>query len=205
MKRWILLGTVFSLFATGLAFGVEEPADKEEKDAPAKKGMFIGVDGCKKCHNGKMAEKGATKTSHAVWLESTHAKAFATLASEKAKEIGKKRGIPDPQKADACLKCHVTGHGVAADLLGKKYKAEDGVGCESCHGAGGEYSPMKVMKAITAKEKDGATVGLVKPTKETCLKCHNADSPTHKADEKFNFDEKVKKIKHPIMPEKKAS
>ena len=37
-------------------------------------------------------------------------------------------------------------HGAAAELLGKKYDVAEGVGCESCHGAGADYKKKKIME-----------------------------------------------------------
>ena len=93
--------------------------------------MYVGVKRCKTCHN---LEKAGGQ--FAKWSESKHAKAFATLATPKALEIAKEKGIADPQKADECLSCHVTGPGAAAEKFKESVVAADGVGCESCHGAG---------------------------------------------------------------------
>jgi nitrate/TMAO reductase-like tetraheme cytochrome c subunit len=41
--------------------------------------------------------------------------------------------------------------------------------CETCHGNGGDYWKMSVMKD-PAKAKAAGLIA--KPTKETCLKCH---------------------------------
>ena len=151
--------------------------------------QFTGAAKCKTCHN-----KPADGAQFDQWMSTSHAKAFTTLASEKSKTVAKAKGIEDPQTADACLKCHVTGHGAKAELLGEKYSKAEGVTCESCHGAGGDYYKMTVMKDIAAGKVDGATVGLIKPAKETCVKCHNAESPTFKG---FNYDEAIKKVAHP--------
>ena len=146
---------------------------------------YVGADKCKMCHNS--AAKGAQYTK---WMESKHAKAYATLASEEAKKIGAAKGIADPQKADECLRCHVTGHGAPADKLTDKWKKEDGVGCESCHGPGGDYWKMEVMK----DKARAAAGGLVVPTEETCKGCHNPDSPVFKG---FDFTALSAKIAHP--------
>ncbi|RMD98089.1 MAG: cytochrome C554, partial [Calditrichaeota bacterium] len=122
------------------------------------------------------------------------------LATEKAKAIAKKKGIKDPQKADECLSCHVTAHGVSAKLIGPKFKIEDGVGCESCHGPGSAYKSKKVMTAVYKGKTDPATVGLIKPTEKTCLQCHNKKSPTFKG---FDFKKMFKQIEHPV-PKKAA-
>jgi len=158
--------------------------------------MVIGAAKCKTCH--KKPEAGE---QYPLWEKSQHAQAYNTLASEKALEVAKSMGIENPQEAEQCLSCHVTGHGVAAELLGPKYDKTQGVSCESCHGAGGDYYKKKTMVAITSGEVDGASVGLITPDEKTCLGCHNDKSPTFK---EFNYEEKLKKITHPIPDAKKA-
>jgi len=166
-------------------------------NAYAEQRAFVGVAKCKTCH-----KKPAAGEQFRIWSESAHAKAFATLASEEAIAIGKKVGVDEPQKSDTCLRCHVTGHGVAAEFLGPKHDPTQGVGCESCHGAGADYKKKKTMVAIRSGEIDGATVGLMKPNEETCVKCHNDGSPTFKS---FNYEEMVKKIAHPVPEAEKAA
>lgn len=151
---------------------------------------YVGVKKCSMCH--KSEGKG---NQYGQWLSTAHAKAYGTLASPEAKESAKKVGLAgDPQQAPQCLKCHVTGYGADSSLFGEGYAKEDGVQCESCHGAGADYAPLSVMK-----DKDKAVAaGLVIPTKEVCVKCHNSESPNYK---EFNYDEFHKKIAHP-MPKK---
>jgi len=77
-------------------------------------------------------------------------------------------------------------------LLDKKFKIEDGVQCETCHGAGSNYKSLKVMK----NKEDAIANGLVVPEKveDFCISCHNAESPTYVD---FKFAEMWKKIQHP--------
>lgn len=161
------------------------------------KRTYVGASKCKTCH--KKEEAGA---QFLKWQEGPHAKAYERLASPEALEIGKKVGVEKPQESDTCLKCHVTGHGVAAELLGTKYAKEDGVSCEGCHGAGGDYYKKKTMAGIVAGEIEAASVGLVRPSKETCEGCHNDQSPTFKG---FDFDKYFAKIAHPWPEEYKKS
>jgi cytochrome c554/c'-like protein len=146
---------------------------------------FVGAEKCKLCHNAPA--KGAQFTK---WSESLHSKAFATLASEEAKKIAAAKGIADPQKADECLRCHVAGHGAPAASLTEKYKAEDGVSCEGCHGPGGDYWKMDVMK----DRAKATAAGMVLPTEKTCTGCHNAEGPTFKG---FDFKTALAKVAHP--------
>jgi hypothetical protein len=155
---------------------------------------YVGAKQCKMCHNS--SKKGA---QFKKWSGASHAQAYATLASAESKKIAKEKGIGDPQKSDACLKCHVTGHGQPASNFGPKFKVEDeGVGCEACHGPGSVYKKMKTMKDVHSGKIKGETVGLVEPNETMCKTCHNPESPTYK---KFSFAEKWKLIDH-SMPKK---
>lgn len=152
--------------------------------------QFIGVSKCKTCH--KSEAKG---NQFAKWSDSKHAKAYEVLASDAAIAIGKEKGIDNPQTSDQCLSCHVTAFSAPAELKAASYDQADGVGCESCHGAGADYKKLKIMK-----DQDAAiAAGMVIPTEETCKGCHNENSPNFK---EFNFDEAAAVIAHP-NPKKK--
>ena len=179
MKR---SGWLFTLGA-GLVLTLGSSLQAVAADPPPH--PYVGADKCKLCHNS--APKGA---QYNKWTESKHSKAYATLATDEARKLGATKGIADPQKAPECLKCHVTGYGSPADKLTDKWRMDEGVGCEACHGPGGEYWKMEVMK----DKARAAAAGLVEPNEATCTKCHNAENPTNKP---FNFAEFSAKIAHP--------
>ncbi len=156
---------------------------------------YVGASKCKTCH--KKASQGE---QYKIWKASAHAKAYETLGTEKAKKYGKKRGIDNPQQSEKCLKCHVTAYNVDKKLLGKKYDKTQGVGCESCHGAGGDYYKKKTMKKLFAGKIKPESVGLTLPTEKVCLDCHNDESPSFQG---FDYDKYFEKIKHPIPEGKK--
>lgn len=153
----------------------------------AEDAAYIGAEKCAKmCHKG--AKKGQQLE---LWQKSAHAGAYKTLATPAALETAKKAGVTgDPQKADQCLKCHVTAFGADAKLFKETYKIDEGVGCEACHGAGSNYAKMTVMKD---KEKSIAA-GMVVPDEKVCVKCHNKQSPNYR---EFKFEEMAAKIAHP--------
>jgi hypothetical protein len=146
---------------------------------------YVGAEGCKMCHTA--SSKGA---QYKIWEKTKHAQAYASLASDKAKEVAAAKGIDNPQESPECLKCHVTGYGSDASLLEPTYSKEEGVSCESCHGPGKDYRKMKIMKDID-QAKDN---GLILPDEEVCKKCHNEESPFYQP---FNFDEQFPQIAHP--------
>jgi YVTN family beta-propeller protein len=64
----------------------------------------------------------------------------------------------------------------------------EGVGCEACHGAGGNYYPEAIMTDAHAAK----AAGLKEVTRQTCLRCHE-----NAHDKPFDFDQAVTKIAHP--------
>jgi len=147
---------------------------------------YIGVKKCSMCH-----QSDAKGNQYKQWLSTAHAKAYERLGSPEAKETAEKAGVSgNPQEVGQCLKCHITAYGADGSLLDSGFKKEDGVQCETCHGAGSDYMAMSVMQ-----DRDKAiAAGLIMPTEEVCVKCHNEESPNFKG---FNFDEYYPKIAHP--------
>jgi hypothetical protein len=147
---------------------------------------FIGADGCKMCHMSK-----AKGDQFGQWKASPHANAFTVLGTPEAKAVAEKAGVTgNPQEAAQCLSCHVTAHGVKAELVGAKFKKEDGVSCESCHGAGADYKDINVMK----DKAKAVAAGMNVPDEKTCKGCHNEKSPTFKG---FEYAKALPKIAHP--------
>ena len=71
------------------------------------------------------------------------------------------------------------------------------VGCQACHGPGSEYKSMKVKKGLADGSVKPEDVGLIEADAKLCVTCHNEESPTYIP---FKFEEKVKKVSHPVPP-----
>jgi hypothetical protein len=168
------------------------------KSAPAKANRYVGADTCKNCHSAQ-----ASGDQHGAWQKTEHAKAFATLGTDKAKELAKAKGIDDPQKSDKCLKCHETAFGVAAAEIKKGFDPKGGVQCESCHGPGEQHFKARFAAVANAADPGAGKAPpyqavpageiVVNPPQSTCLSCHNEESPTFKP---FCYYERVDKIRH---------
>ena len=153
---------------------------------------FIGTSACGMCHK---TEKQGSQLS--IWQNSKHAQAYLTLQTEKADQIAKEKGFNTKAvETPECLKCHASGYNVDAKFIGEKFKVEDGVQCETCHGPGEDYKSKKIMENREEAIKNGLKVH--ENMEEFCISCHNAESPTYVD---FNLAEMWDKIKHPV-PEK---
>lgn len=175
MKKLFSLLTLLSFLL--LSFGLE-----------AKDFKYVGVKKCKTCHKTKKIGD-----QYGIWKEAAHANALKSLASKESLEYAKKNGIADPTKDAKCLNCHSTAATVDKKLIDPKGKltVEEGVSCESCHGPGSVYKKMKIMKD---HEKAMAN-GLIEPTEQVCITCHNDKNPFHKP---FDFKKMVAKVQHPV-------
>jgi len=177
------------IFLSGLCPVSAEATDEDA--APATEFGYVGARKCKMCH-----KKEETGQQFQRWEESKHSKAFETLGSDKAAEYAAARDIKgSPQEAPECLRCHSTAFGMDPEALAaSKITLAEGVSCESCHGPGSAYAKKKLMQRITDGEDDGAAYGLVIPSEEVCVGCHNEESPAFTG---FDFDEFFEKIAHP--------
>jgi hypothetical protein len=189
----LVLVALLTVSVFGVAQAVQEEKAKTKEKAETKEApvhQYVGVTKCAMCHKSK-----ARGDQYGQWEKTKHSQAYAMLATDVAKEAGKKAGLEgDPQKSPKCLKCHVTAYGADKSLLGAKYSMEEGVTCEACHGPGSDYMKLSIMK----NKEEAIANGLVMPTEEVCVKCHNKESPTFT---KFDFKEMYPKIAHPIPKE----
>ncbi len=182
MIRHLILTAAFSLVTT-VAFAQDKPAAKADE---VKTHAFIGVKKCMMCH------KGETKGNvYEKWADSKHAKAFQTL-------VDKKDGS---EKNAECLACHTTGYGKGGYVAGAENAAEfQGVQCEMCHGAGGDF------KLTHSKDPTGAAaLGFVaKPDEKTCKQCHNEKNPNFAKVKPFKYEDMHKIIDHRYRAKAKA-
>jgi hypothetical protein len=159
---------------------------------------FTGHKKCRTCH-----VKPAIGNQYDLWLESKHAKTFATLATEKAKKWATEAGVDDPQTDDRCVKCHATAHGIPDEMVSKKFDRTEGVQCEACHGAGKDYR----KKSIMVDRDKSIAKGLVPQTEAVCTACHSDESPAWDPERYtladgskagFDYEQAVKTIAHPV-------
>lgn len=165
-----------ALGAIGLLLASSAPTTSDVQGE--KQPRYIGASKCKSCH--KSEESG---DQYGKWEAARHSKAFETLGSDAAMAIAKEKGIEDPQKADECLRCHVTAFGAPEEHIKKGFKTEAGVQCETCHGPGEDH--LKARFAAAAEAAAGGRMEVpageidVTVGEDTCRTCHNEESPTY--------------------------
>jgi YVTN family beta-propeller protein len=165
---------------------VEAQAAEASASAPPAGPKYVGLEACGKCHNTAMMNR---QLNH--WRLTGHSRAWAVLATPKAFEIAKAKGLAvAPQQAPQCLKCHSTGYGQDPGRFLAGTYVSDGVTCEACHGPGSEYMAEGVMRDRLAAKK----AGLVHPASASCAGCHTS---TH--EKPFDLAMALKKIAHPMM------
>lgn len=126
------------LFALAVAAFAAAPPARSQGEGGAR---YTGVASCagSTCH-GRMEGDGTVVRQDELmkWQEPStpggaHSRAWAVLANSRSQFIARNLDIGDPAKAQMCLGCHSTA-GTA-----RAVPAEDGVGCESCHGPAGGW------------------------------------------------------------------
>jgi peroxiredoxin len=134
---------------------------------------YVGSDACTSCHSAE----------HTTWAANSHAKSVATLSA--------KGEASNPE----CLACHTTAFGknggFPADGAVGDHPDLAKVGCESCHGPGGDHVPESAVKLgtiVSLGDKCDSCVIL-----QICGSCHDdANDPG------FNFEvqDKIDRIRH---------
>ncbi len=145
---------------------------------------YVGAMVCNECH-------GETSESqiYSVWRSTQHAQAYAILSTSKAQEYAEDMGVSgNPQTADECLECHITGAGEPLGRFTEDFDLVQGVQCESCHGPGSEY----IAEATMMDPAAAADAGLYKVGEETCIECHTEGIHDHT----FDFESMLPEINH---------
>ena len=154
---------------------------------------YIGNEKCGSCH----------KIEFTSWELSAHGKAFNILKPGNRK-AAKRLASLDPEKDytgdKKCVKCHVTGYRKRGGFKNLDDTPEMiGVGCESCHGPGGEYKALHEGSLYGFKKSQAEPLGQVygQDDEGVCRACHEHEDAPHNVtlDAKYEFDwkEKLKK------------
>ncbi len=166
---------------------------------PRKEPVYLtGSEKCGECHALKNIGD-----QNSVWKQSKHSEAYSILLSSNAKDFASRNGLKSPETEEKCLKCHTTEISLGIKDKGQFYNITEGVGCESCHGAGSEYSSAEIMKDEHSFKSYGGNKG----DESTCKPCHNQKGNREQALKDdvcpfqlndFDYKTAFEKIKHPL-------
>ena len=144
--------------------------------APAAR--HLGVASCSSsvCHGAVTPNRNSDVplTEYVTWShQDAHAKAYATLRSERSRSIATKLGLHDATGARVCLDCHADN--VPPEQRGEKFALSDGVGCEACHGGAEHYLTTHTAKG--SSYRDDIAHGMypsadLRQRAQLCLSCH---------------------------------
>lgn len=126
---------------------------------------YVGSNACQSCHTAE----------YESWTKSPHGHALATLTA-KSKQNDKQ-----------CLACHTTGFGKTGGYANSSQSTLENVGCESCHGPGGNHikeNSRKIGSILALGDKCDSCVIL-----QICSECHDEKNDpgfTYKVQDKID-------------------
>jgi len=121
-------------FIAFLAIAVASVSAKEPTQTPEAGAKFVGAVGCRSssCHGGA----GEKRSQYITWSQKDfHTRAYAILLDARSARIGEAVGVSQPQSSSRCTVCHSPFQSVAQTRLTSTARPDEGVSCESCHGA----------------------------------------------------------------------
>jgi len=152
----------------------------DPQGTPAAK--FVGVGSCSasNCHGSVKPLKGSEvlQNEYYTWLKhDKHARAYQSLVNKEGQRMANLLGIADASKEPLCLECHAT-YDRHTQSHGERYQIEDGVSCESCHGAAERWLSAHTAADATHNTnlKNGlAHIAALPERARVCLSCHQGD------------------------------
>jgi hypothetical protein len=159
-------------FVLGLALS---SAATEVEVAPLKSSRFVGVAGCKSssCHGGA----GEKRDQYFTWSKKDfHTRAYAILTDARSARMAESLRLPATAQASTrCTVCHSPFQSVASARLMPTAHPDEGVSCESCHGAGESWLRGHTRKDWTYAMRVTAGMRDLKSfyvRANTCVACH---------------------------------
>ena len=152
-------------------------------------GKFIGAGGCKSssCHGGA----GEKRSQYLTWSQKDfHTRAYAILTTARSTRMAETLRLPPAQQSNRCTVCHSPFQSVEHARLTPTAHADEGVSCESCHGAAESWLRGHTRKdwnyamRVTAGMRDLRSFYV---RANTCVACHQ------------NLDPDIMKAGHPEL------
>lgn len=175
---FLSLRTTIGLSVVQLA-GITNSVIAQSNPHPVVLNKFMGVASCasSNCHGGTSPRDSSNvlQNEYVTWSKNdSHSQAWVVLTQKDAQKIAANLGIAAPEKEPWCLECHAT-YVEDQTKLSKEFKIEDGVGCESCHGAASGYLSSHTAADTTHAKNLKAGLSDLSPLSartHLCLDCH---------------------------------
>ncbi len=140
---------------------------------------FMGAASCSasNCHGAASPRDSSNvlQNEYTTWSKhDRHAQAWLSLTGDSAKTIAKHLGLSSPEKEPWCLRCHST-YVESESLRHSQFRTEDGVSCESCHGAAEGYLKEHYQARTTHSQNLNLGLRDIVPLSNRanlCLSCH---------------------------------
>jgi hypothetical protein len=157
---------------------------KEPTQTPEANAKFVGAVGCRSssCHGGA----GEKRSQYITWSQKDfHTRAYAILLDARSARIGEAVGVPQPQSSARCTVCHSPFQSVAQTRLTSTARPDEGVSCESCHGAAEPWLRGHTRTDWTYATRVSAGMHVLRNLyvrANACVACHqNVDADILKA------------------------
>jgi hypothetical protein len=152
---------------------------KEPRQLRETNDTFVGSVGCKSssCHGGA----GPKRSQYFTWsTKDYHTKAYVVLLNPRSERIAEGLGLPAATTSTRCTVCHAPLQSVAPSRLASTARPDEGVSCESCHGAAGGWLRGHTRLDWTYNTRVGAGMRdlrnlMVRAT--ACAACHQNLAP----------------------------
>jgi len=152
---------------------------KEPRQTRESGGAFVGSVGCKSssCHGGA----GPKRSQYITWSQKDfHTKAHAVLLNARSERMAEGLGLAAAQSSARCTSCHSPFQSVAPSRLARTAHPDEGVSCESCHGAAGSWLRGHTRKDWTYNTRVSAGMRDLRNLyvrANACVACHQNLAP----------------------------
>jgi Cytochrome c554 and c-prime len=152
---------------------------KEPRQIQESSGLFVGSTGCKSssCHGGA----GEKRSQYFTWSQKDfHTKAQTVLLNARSQRIAESLGAGPAEASARCTVCHSPFQSVAPTRLASTAHPDEGVSCETCHGAAGGWLRGHTRKDWTYNTRVGAGMRDLRSVyvrATACAACHQYLEP----------------------------
>lgn len=180
MSRW------FIALAFSCAVNLSAREVKQTRESGAE---FVGAVGCRSssCHGGA----GEKRSQYITWSQKDfHTRAYAILLDARSARIAEAIAIPEAQSSARCTVCHSPFQSVGQTHLASTARPDEGVSCETCHGAAGSWLRGHTRSDWTYAMRVSAGLHDLRNLyvrANSCVACHQ------------NIDNDILKAGHPTL------